>query len=227
MTSHRQRKLFVAGSTGATGRTLVPLATASGIDIVPHLRPASAAGRDLHPQSAVLDLADAAALDAAMSGCTTVVQLIGTMRKRFSAGDTYESSDIGTTRQLVESAQRCGADHVVLLSSVGAGKPTGGYLRAKAQAEAIAIGSGLGWTIFRPSSFDGAGHRPPPGMALFTRLLGLDRFRPIPIEQLAAAILHVAASGEPRGVVLEGDSLWAQVAAAAGLPAVSPATSSP
>ncbi len=116
MTSHRQRKLFVAGSTGATGRTLVPLATASGIDIVPHLRPASAAGRDLHPQSAVLDLADAAALDAAMSGCTTVVQLIGTMRKRFSAGDTYESSDIGTTRQLVESAQRSRADNVVLLS---------------------------------------------------------------------------------------------------------------
>jgi len=215
MTTPPHRKLFVAGSTGATGRTLMPLATARGVDIVPHLRPASAQGRDLHPQSAVLDLDDAAALDAAMAGCTTVVQLIGTMRKRFSAGDTYESSDIGTTRLLVESATRCGVDHVVLLSSVGAGKPTGAYLRAKARAESIVTGSGLDWTIFRPSSFAGEGHRPPPGMALFTRALGMDRFRPIPIGQLAATILHVACTGEPRATVLEGTSLWAQVDAAA------------
>ena len=30
----------------------------------------------------------------------TVMQLIGTMRNRFSRGDTYESSDIGTTQTL-------------------------------------------------------------------------------------------------------------------------------
>jgi len=217
MTPPGKRRLFIAGSTGATGRTLVPLASAGGVNIVPHLRPASAIGRDLHPQSAVLDLGDGDALDAALSGCTTVIQLIGTMRRRFAAGDTYETSDIGTTVQLVDSAKRCGVDHLVLLSSVGAGKPRGAYLQAKARAEAIVTGSGLDWTIFRPSSFEGAGHQSPPGMAFVTRALGMDRFRPIPIEQLAAAILHVACTGESRGEVLEGSSLWRVVEAAAGL----------
>ena len=120
MPTSRPRRIFVAGSTGATGRTLVRLATGLEVDIVPHLRPRTAEGRTLHPQATVLDLTDAPALDAALTGCTTVLQLIGTMRKRFADGDTYESSDIGTTRCLVESALRTGVDHLVLLSSVGA-----------------------------------------------------------------------------------------------------------
>ena len=95
-----------------------------------------------------------------MSECTTVVQLIGTMRKRFAQGDTYESSDVGTTRQLVAAATEAQIDHFVLLSSVGADKPMGAYLKAKAEAERIVFDSGIPWTVFRPSSFDGGGHRP-------------------------------------------------------------------
>jgi len=209
--SERARRIFVAGSTGATGRTLLPIAASLQVDVVPHLRPASARGRELPEQAAVLDLSDAEALDAALSGCTTVIQLIGTMRKRFANGDTYESSDIGTTLSLVESARRCGVDHLVLLSSVGAGKPMGAYLEAKAKAESIVTGSGIDWTVFRPSSFVGAGHRAPPGMGAMTRIFGLKRFEPIAIEQLAASILHVAMTGTGRGEVLEGASLWRMV----------------
>ncbi len=207
----QSRRIFVAGSTGSTGRTLLPQALAMGVDVVPHIRPASARGRDLPAQAAVLDLSNAESLDEALSGCTTVVQLIGTMRKRFAQGDTYETSDIGTTISLAESARRCAVDHLILLSSVGAGRPVGAYLEAKAKAESVVIGSGIDWTIFRPSSFVGAGHRPPPGMATMTRIFGMDRVRPIPIEQLAAAILRVAVSGSARGEVLEGTSLWRMV----------------
>src|SRR4051812_43337599 len=130
------RKLFVAGATGATGKVLVPMARAEKIAIVPHARPKSAGSA---PEgAAVVDLGDAAALSKAMKGCTTVVQLIGTMKKRFATGDTYETSDIGTTRQLVEAAKSCGTvDHLVLLSSVGAGRPVGAYLQAKAKTEEI------------------------------------------------------------------------------------------
>jgi uncharacterized protein YbjT (DUF2867 family) len=179
-----------------------------GVDVVPHLRPATAAGKTVYEQAVVLELQDTEALAEAMSGCTTVIQLIGTMRKRFSSGDTYETSDIGTTRQLIEASKLCGVEHLVLLSSVGAGKPMGAYLKAKAKAEALVTGSGIDWTIFRPSAFDGAGHRAPPGLAMMTRLLGMDRYRPIPIEQLAGAILHTAILGAPRNTVLEGTSLW-------------------
>ena len=90
-------KLFIAGSTGATGRTLVRLATKRGVDIVPHVRPASAKGRELHPQSAVCDLQDQAALDAALTGCTAIVQLLClcyfVLKTRLSGHKTLNHTD--------------------------------------------------------------------------------------------------------------------------------------
>ena len=212
----RERRLFVAGATGATGRTLVRLAAQAGVKVVPHVRPKTAAREAPPPNAAVFELTDRAALLEALRGCTTVVQLIGTMRRRFASGDTYETSDIGTTRLLVQAAAEARCEHVVLLSSVGAGRPVGAYLQAKAKAEAIVRESGLDWTIFRPSAFEGEGHRPPPGMRLVTRLLGLDTLRPIRLEELASAILLVARERAPVGTVLEGRSLWGKVDAARG-----------
>lgn len=149
-----------------------------------------------------------------MKGCTTVLQLIGTMRNRFSSGDTYKTSDIGTTRHLVEAAKASGVDHFVLLSSVGAGSPVGDYLKAKARAEALVTGSGIPFTVFRPSSFVGEGHRAPPGFGPVTRLLGLTRYQPIAVSDLAAALLTVASTRGSLGATLEGQALWTVVAAA-------------
>ncbi len=204
------RRLFIAGATGVTGRALVKLCDARGIAMVPHLRPKHAGGgATVDPRAAVLELADADALLAALRGCTTVMQLIGTMRKRFAAGDTYETSDIGTTRQLIDAATRAGSvDHVVLLGAVGAGKPRGAYLHAKAEAERIVRESGLPFTIFRPSFLVGEGRRPPPGAGLLTRAFGLTRLQPITVVELASAMLRVAVERAALGEVLEGDSLW-------------------
>ena len=116
------RKLFVAGSSGATGRRVVSLAREQGLPLLAHLRPKP--GRQADAQTAVFELSDTEALRAALQGCTTVLQLIGTTRQRFSSGDTYESSDVGSTRFLVEAAAQAGVDHFVLLSSAGAGSST-------------------------------------------------------------------------------------------------------
>jgi uncharacterized protein YbjT (DUF2867 family) len=188
------------------------LGAARGAALVPHVRPKSSGHAP--PGAAVVDLADTEALTRAMAGCTTVLQLIGTMRKHFSTGDTYETSDIGTTRQLFAAARPAGVDHFILLSSVGAGSPTGAYLRAKAEAERLVRESGLPFTLLRPSAFIGEGHRAPPLMKGLTRLLGLSRWEPIPIEELGAALLHVALTRAPLNAVLEGDSLWEVVRAA-------------
>lgn len=208
----RERRIFVAGSTGATGRTVMRLAAARGADVIGHQR--RKAERPADPRARVVDLADKDALVEELRGCTTVLQLIGTMRKRFAAGDTYETSDIGTTRQIADAAAAAGIDHFVLLSSVGAGRPMGAYLAAKARAEALVVESGVPYTIFRPSTFVGEGHRAPPGFALVTRVLGLSRLRPIPIEDLGRALLHAALERAPLGTVLEGEALWAVVEAA-------------
>ena len=209
------RRVFIAGSTGATGRTVVRLAERAGVEIVPHQRPKRTAEGNVDPRAVVLDLADAPGLGAAMRKCTTVMQLIGTVRSRFSRGDTYETSDIGTTRQLVDAAKLAGSiDHIVLLSSVGAGKNRGAYLKAKAIAEEIVRESGIAYTIFRPSTFVGEGHRAPPGFGPITKLFGLSSLRPIDLEDLAAALLRCAADRAPLATVLEGDSLWELVARA-------------
>lgn len=201
------RQLFVAGATGAVGKTLLRLADARQISVLPHARPKSAP--QLGQRRVVsLDLADKN-LPEAMTGCTTVVQLIGTMRKRFATGDTYETSDIGTTRQLLEAAKRCpSVDHFILLSSVGAGDPRGAYLKAKAEAERLVREANIPWTLFRPSAFADREGAFLPGVKTITTLFGLTKYIPIELEELARAILHVAQHRSPLLEVLEGKSLW-------------------
>jgi uncharacterized protein YbjT (DUF2867 family) len=198
----RTSRLFVAGSTGAVGKVVCRLAASADpkVDAFAHTR-----------REGGFALSDEPALVAALQGRTTVLQLIGTMRNRFAKGDTYETSDIGTTRQLVEAAKKAGSiDHIVLLSSVGAGG-MGAYLKAKGEAERLVRESGIPWTTFRPSMFVGEDRKPPPLWGAITRGLGLKKWQPIPVEALAGAILRVAIARGPLGEVLEGSSLWAVV----------------
>ena len=186
---------------------LLELGKKAEVDLLAQVRPKSAGRLGDRPVAAI-ELSDPKLADV-MRGCTTVVQLIGTMRKRFAAGDTYETSDIGTTRQLVEAARACGTvDHLVLLSSVGAGSPRGAYLNAKAEAERLVKSSGIPWTIFRPSAFEDREGAFVPGMGAITKLLGLKKYQPIKLAQLAGAILLAATQRAPLDVALEGGPLW-------------------
>ncbi|MGO8968827.1 MAG: SDR family oxidoreductase [Myxococcaceae bacterium] len=205
----RPRKLFIAGSSGATGRQVMALAVASGLDVVAHLRPKP--GRRPDTQHAVFELSDTEALVAALRTRTTILQLIGTVRRRFASGDTYETSDIGTTRALVDAGREAGVDHLVLLSSAGAGYPIGAYLRAKAATEQLVQASSVPWTIFRPSAFQSDEQQPPRGFALLTRALGLRRFQPMPLSWLARGLLRSAQERAPLGTILEGAELFGWV----------------
>ena len=211
-----KRVLFVAGATGAVGRTVVRLGDAHSAHLLPHLRPKKVRQGLVPPPAAVFDLGTRELLVKTLRECTTVLQLIGTMRSRFDTGDTYETSDIGTTRQLVEAAKEAGTiDHLVLLSSVGAGRPVGAYLKAKAEAERLVRESGIAFTVLRPSAFMGEGHSAPVMMQTVTKLLGAARYQPIRVEDLARTLLYVAEQRAHLGEVLEGETLWAAVREAA------------
>jgi uncharacterized protein YbjT (DUF2867 family) len=218
-------RIFVAGATGATGRVFVPRASQAGHDVVFQVRPQSAAKSSLAKErgARVFDLGDGAALVDAMAGAEAAISFVGTMRNRFQAGDTYESSDVLSTRQLTEGARAAKVPRFLLLSSFGAGG-MGAYLKMKGECEAIVKASGLRWTIFRPSSLvspegapegtHGARKAPPGAGALFSALRALpgvtgfaDDVRPIPIEVVCDAFLRVLA--EPRdGAILQGRDLW-------------------
>lgn len=219
-------RVFVAGATGATGTVLIPLAEKRGHTLVLHVRPSTAEkhplGRD--PRAAVFDLADSVSLRAAVAGCDVIISLVGTMKKRFGQGDTYESSDIGSTRQLVAAALAERISRFRLLSSYGAGGP-GAYAKMKGECEQIVQTAGnIRYTIFRPSALvspqefgeSHLGKREVPGfveslgrgLAALPGLSGwADDIRPIPIDVVARAIL--ATLEAPRdGEILSGRDLW-------------------
>jgi len=220
-------RVFVAGATGATGQVFVPLASKAGIEQRLHVRPQSVAKTSLgkDPRARVFDLSDRTALSSALLGCDAVISFVGTMRSRFKAGDTYESSDVGSARLLVEGAKASNVPRFLLLSSVGAGG-AGAYLKMKGECERIVKESGLRYTIFRPSALvsppEGEaetshhGRRRVPAiagraMAALGALPGLgpwaDRLKPIPISVVCHAFLRVLE--EPwDGEVIEGRLLW-------------------
>ena len=204
----KPRKLFIAGASGATGQVLVQQALQQNVPFVAHYRPTSQPPANLGDRARQFDLGDAEKLKAAMAGATTVLQLIGTTRKRFARGDTYASSDIATTQQLADAARATGVDHFLVLSALGAGMPLGAYLQAKARAEAIAKQSGIPTTVFRPSAFIGKDRTPPPGRLAATRLLGLRKWEPIRVESLSAAMLRAALARAPLDVILDGGALF-------------------
>lgn len=221
--------VFVAGATGAIGTVLVPHLRAGGFDVIPHVRPKTAPkhpfGND--PQALVADLSDSPKLDAAMSRAQAVVCLAGTMRRRFAAGDTYESSDYRPVVELVESARRVPSSrprHFVLLTALGA-RPGSGYLGWKYKAEEVVRNSGLPHTILRPSFLDttasavlpsdGTQRKPPPLVGGALTLLGnlplmrgvSDDLRPMPAAVVCSAIARILRDGAPLGI-LHGRQLW-------------------
>jgi uncharacterized protein YbjT (DUF2867 family) len=218
-------RIFVAGATGATGRVFVPRATTAGHELILHVRPQSAEKSPLakDPRARIFDLANAAALEDALAKCDLAISFVGTMRNRFKAGDTYESSDVGSTRHLVQGALTAKVPRFILLSSFGAGS-LGAYLQMKGECEDIVKKSGLRWTILRPSALvspedgpegtHGTRRVPRAADAIFGALRQLpglgpiaDDVRPIPIEVLCDAILRVIE--DPRdGATLEGRDLW-------------------
>ena len=221
-------RIFVAGATGATGQVFIPMATQAGHDVLFHVRPKTAEktplGKD--PRARIFDLDDAAALAKALSGREAVLSFVGTMRGRFKAGDTYESSDIGSTRQLVDGAKAASVSRFLLLSSYGAGG-MGAYLKMKGECERIVRDSGLSYSLFRPSALASPsggpesphGARKPPAamgalLGAVGRIPGLhgwaDDVKPIPIEVVCDAFLAVLADPDKwNGRILEGRDLWA------------------
>jgi len=211
------KKIFIAGASGAVGLQLIKLLEKRNQKAIAHLRPKAKRTNPFSKEQELceIELSDPSALEAALSNCQVAIQLIGTIKKRFSSGDTYQSSDIDTTRFLVNAAKNTQIKHFILLSSVGAGNPIGAYLKAKAEAESLLLQSRLPYSIIRPSAFEGDRHKTPPGSKAFFKIcdqVGLKNFsskyKTIQLEELVEIIFRLANLSKAQDKVYEGESLW-------------------
>lgn len=227
---------FVAGATGFVGRAVVERLRGRA-RVIAHVRPESkrlAQWRErLAAQGGEVDASpwQLEALTEALRRHrpTHLFGLLGTTRKQAKAegitGDPYEAIDYGLTKLLIDAAVAAGgAPRFTVLSSIGVGPRSGGYLGAHWKAEEALRASGLPWLVARPSFIapggDGARRddsRPGEKVAAVIadgalRVAGLlsrrtrDRYASTTPERLADALVRHALDGPPDRI-LEGADL--------------------
>jgi NADH dehydrogenase len=146
------------------------------------------------------DVREAATLDAAVTGCDTVVvavQFPGHPVEVAKKGLTYDEFDRKGTENLVAAAKKAGVARLVYLSGAGAGQGRmEEWFVAKDRAEAAVTGSGIAYTIFRPSWVYGPRDRSLNRLAFFARVLpfvplpgpGTAKVQPVHVDDLGAAV---------------------------------------
>jgi NADH dehydrogenase len=151
--------ILVTGGTGFVGPRVVRALRAHGREVRALVRRPER-GAQLAGLGAELvtgDVTDPASLKAALEGCTHVVHLVAIIRG--GPGDFDRVMTQGT-RSLVAAAREAGVERFVLMSALGTTETTRTlvpYFAAKWALEQEVVGSGLEYTIFRPSFVFGRG----------------------------------------------------------------------
>jgi uncharacterized protein YbjT (DUF2867 family) len=192
-------KVLVTGATGFIGPRVVHALRAQNHDVRALVRRPERAAQlaGWGAELATGDITDPASLAAALAGCTHVVHLVAII-----TGSSADFDRVMTqgTNSLVAAAKAEGVEQFVLMSALGtseASKDTVPYYGAKWAEEQSVIGSGLAYTIFRPSFVFGRGGALP----VFVKQVryspvvtvigdGLQRSQPIWVDDVATIIAH-------------------------------------
>jgi NADH dehydrogenase len=205
--------VLVTGGTGFVGREIVRELIASG-----HRVRSLSRGTHLResPEMPPGNVLDAASLPQAFAGVEAVIHLVGIISE--FGEQTFENVHVRGTQNVVSAAQQAGAKRFVHMSALGT-RPNAvaRYHKTKWAAEEIVRGSGLDWTIFRPSIIYGPGDG---FVNLFAKIIrrspivpimgdGESKFQPVTVESVATAF--VKALAEPRAVHQTFDLCGAEV----------------
>ncbi|MCM2358256.1 MAG: complex I NDUFA9 subunit family protein [Geobacteraceae bacterium] len=89
---------------------------------------------------------------AGVNGCDATINLVGIIREFPDRGATFERLHVEATGNVIAAARGAGIKRHLQMSALGT-RPNAvsAYHRTKFRAEELVRGSGLDWTIFRPS----------------------------------------------------------------------------
>jgi uncharacterized protein YbjT (DUF2867 family) len=200
------RRVFVTGGTGFVGRAVIQALRAEGYAVRCLVRRGSE--RDLRGLGAIErvegDVMARQSLDDGMTGCDTVVHLVGIIHERPAIGSTFERVHIQGTQNVLDAAAAAGVRRYVHMSALGS-RPAARsrYHQTKWAAEEAVRSSPLPWTIFRPSIIYGRGDE---FITMLRSMLerlpivpvvgsGRQRLQPVPVEQVAHGFARALALG--------------------------------
>lgn len=144
--------IFIAGGTGFIGSNLLVALKDTGYKIICLARTAGRAGlcKQEGFEPVMGDITDRESLRGALEGVDMVVHLVGIIEDKGEM--TFEKVHIEGTKNLVSEAKLLGVKHFFYQSALGASPDSPArYYSTKAAAEEIVKGSGISYTIFRPS----------------------------------------------------------------------------
>jgi NADH dehydrogenase len=205
-------KVLVTGGTGVVGEAAVTEILAGGHTVRLLSRKATEdakqwpAGVESWPAS----ISDQAELRGCAEGCELVMHVAGIIEE-LPPEETFESVNVEGTRAILREAERCKVGRFIYVSSLGAETGDSPYHRSKRRAEDIVRNFAGGWIILRPGNVYGPGDEVVSLLLTMVRTLpvvpvigtGEDKFQPIWVEDLAAALGQCVRRTDLHGRVLE------------------------
>ncbi|HEY9174566.1 MAG TPA: complex I NDUFA9 subunit family protein [Verrucomicrobiae bacterium] len=173
-------KVLVTGATGFVGQEVLQELHAAGHTTrLLARRPESGQMRKLTSEfnaSAFSgNVLQAETLDTAMLGVDAVIHLVGIISE--IGKQTFENVHVQAAQNVVGAAKRAGVRRFIHMSALGTRpKAASRYHQTKRAAEEIVRGSGLEWTVFRPSLIYGPGDH---FVSLFAKLARLSPVLPV------------------------------------------------
>jgi len=184
------RVVAVAGGTGFVGGAIAHELRRRGARVVV-LSSRGEAGRGQLPDDVEIreaDIRSSAGLAAALAGVDQLVIALafpGSPIEQPRRGRTFMEVDAAGTERLVEAARQAGVGRLLYVSGAGAAPDAKRHwFRAKWRAEEAVRGSGITWTILRPTWIYG------PRDVSLNRFLGFARLLPfVPMTNLGRQML--------------------------------------
>ena len=226
--------ILVTGATGFVGTRVVHELRARGADVRALVHSPKRAGSLANWEVELFDgdVSDPASLRAAADGCEAVVHLVSIITGREA---DFERVMAQGTRDLVDAAREASVRRLFLMSAIGVddARATGiPYYEAKRAMERAVRGSGLEFTVLRPSFVFGHGGALP-GFLRIARLApvtpivgdGMQRIQPVWVDDVARAVAESLERPEAAGRTLDlggpevvtWNELWPRLKRAAGV----------